>query len=308
MFSFFKKNTVNEVPEWASFFDIKQYNAFVKAIDRYLSKRNISYQIGDGILETEPQMFGNKQLGLVNVAQVCKLNNTEFNEIVEEHFENLAKGFQFDTEFKNNIDNYEKVKDYLGVRIYPLSYPQTVGIENTMGKVMADDLYATLIFDTPFSVSTIKPQQAEKWGETDDDLFTWGVTNMKRKYPIEVIQQSFGGFDIWIASADHFYSANIILDHTQMEELSGPHGSLVGIPHRHAALIYPIKNLKVTEAVSPIIQTVNGMYNEGPGSISTGLYWYKNKDLTEIPYNIEEGKLQIIPPDAFVEMLNDLAE
>src|SRR5690606_37707118 len=99
---------------------------------------------------------------------------------------------------------------------------------------------------------------------------------------------------------------NIVFDIENRKELIGSKGSLVGLPHRHSAIIYPIENLEVVKAINGLIPTIYGMNQEGPGSLSNNLFWYKDKTFTQLPYKIDEGKLQFFPPNNFVELLNEL--
>lgn len=48
------------------------------------------------------------------------------------------------------------------------------------------------------------------------------------------------------------------------------------------------------------------MNQEGPGSLSKNVFWYNENKLTNLPYELENGKLKFIPPNSFVEMLNSL--
>jgi hypothetical protein len=73
MFSFLKGNkNKNEVPEWASFFGKKEYEEFLANIGKYFKTKNFEFIIDDGVLNGTESFFGLKNLGLINVAQVCK--------------------------------------------------------------------------------------------------------------------------------------------------------------------------------------------------------------------------------------------
>jgi hypothetical protein len=53
MFSFFKKKEDNDaVPEWAAFFDSKEYGVFTKEIDEYFT--HLPYRIEQGELRFSP--------------------------------------------------------------------------------------------------------------------------------------------------------------------------------------------------------------------------------------------------------------
>jgi hypothetical protein len=308
MFSFFKKNKINkEVPEWASFFNNDQYNTFLNAIEDYFYSKNVIYTLGDGMIEAGPNDFGFDKMGLVNVAQVCKLDDPrDFKEIVKEHFEALARTYQFDEEFKKIVDDYEKVRKFLGVRLYPADYAESIGKDLTIGRDFAGDIYAMLVFDLPDSVMSIKPEQAKKWGKSIEELFKTGIQNIRQKYPLDISQQQFGDFYIWFAQGDHFFTPNIVFNFDDLQKMAGAKGSLIGIPHRHAVLIYPIENIRVVEVITGFIQTVSGMYEEGPGSVSNNVFWYKDGLFTNLPYKVEDNKIQFYPPEEFVEILNTL--
>lgn len=308
MFSFFKKKSDDtNIPEWASFFDSKEYTLFIKEIENYLKSLNIQFTIGDGQVVVNENEFGFNNLGLVNVAQVCKQEDKKhYKEIITEHFNSLIKANKFDKEFAKIAGNFEEVKKYIGVRLYHNEYVASVGKENTIGKAFAGDIYSMIVYDFPESVLSIKPEQIIPWNKTVDELFEIGIANIKAKYPLSITYETFGEFSIWFIQGEHFFTPNIVFDIENRKELIGSKGSLIGLPHRHSAIIYPIENLEVVKAINGIIPTIYGMNQEGPGSLSNNLFWYKDKTFTQLPYKIEEGKLQFFPPETFIKLLNEL--
>lgn len=309
MFSLFKKNNNPEVPEWASFFNAGEYSEFLKAIANYFNKKKITYEMGDGILTVTVKDFGATNLGLMNVAQACKRSGIEnYNNIVSDHFNTLVKANLFDAEFKRIVDDFDKVKKYIGVRLYNKSYIAQVGKELTIVKDFAGDIYAMLIFDLPSSITNVQPAQAEKWGRSLDELFRIGLQNISDNNPLDISQQSLNSFTIWFIQANHFFAPNIVFDLNSFPNLVGSKGSLIGIPHRHAVIIYPIENLETVTAINQLIPIIYRMNAEGPGSVSNNLFWYKDGHFQDLPYKIEDKRLHFIPPDNFVDLLNTLTE
>jgi hypothetical protein len=49
------------------------------------------------------------------------------------------------------------------------------------------------------------------------------------------------------------------------------------------------------------------MEREGPGSISSRLYWYQAGEYVDLPYRAEGDTLHFSPPESFVEMMNLLS-
>jgi hypothetical protein len=307
MFSLFKKNNNPEVPEWASFFNAGEYSEFLKAIANYFNKKKITYELGDGILTVTVKDFGATNLGLMNVAQACKRSRIEnCNNIVSDHFDTLVKANLFNAEFKKIVDDFDKVKKYIGVRLYNKSYIAQVGKEQTIVKDFAGDIYAMLIFDLPSSITNVQPEQAEKWDRSLDELFQIGLQNIRDNNPLDISQQKLNSFTIWFIQANHFFTPNIVFDLNSFPNLVGSKGSLIGIPHRHAVIIYPIENLETVTAINQLIPIIYGMNAEGPGSVSNNLLWYKDGHFENLPYKIDDKNLQFFPPDNFVEMLNTL--
>lgn len=308
MFSFFnRKNNNEEVPGWASFFNHSEYITFIYEIEQYFCKLNIAYEISDGIITLAENQFNFSNLGLNNVAQNCKQNKPkDYKEIITDHFNSLMEANKFAEEFDLISDNFEEVKKYIAVRLYNKDYVDYIGKEFAVGKKFEGDIYAMIVFDFPHSITNISPEQIKKWKKTENELFEIGIQNIKDNYPQTITKEKFGFFDIWFINSDHFFSPNIVYDLENHKELSGSKGLLIGIPHRHTAIIYPIENLEIVKAMNGILPTIYYMNIEGPGSLSNKVFWYYNSIFTEIPYKMEDGKLQVFPPDNFLKLLNEL--
>lgn len=308
MFSWFKRRQSQpEVPNWARFLNNTQYATFLNTIDKYFSSHNLKYSINEGEVELENETFHDGTLGIINLAQLCGQSElSEYNNIIEGHFERLRRSKLFEENFNTIIADYEKVKNYIGVRIYDDGYIQVVGKENTIGKDITSELYAMLVFDFPDAVTNVQPDQARVWGKISSELIENGIANIREKYPFSITKENMDGFDIWFVESDQFYTANIVFELQLRRELTGTYGSLIGLPHRHAAIIYPIENLETLEAIAPIMHITHGMHVEGPGSLSNKVYWYKNDQFIELPYVIRNKKIEFTPPDDFLALMNTL--
>lgn len=308
MFSFFKRKPHESgIPQWASFFDNKEYSVFIEELDNYFKSLNSGYELGAGQITVKENEFGSDSFGLTNLAQVCKQRGKRYyKEIIAEHFNSMIRANKFDREFKKIADNFEEVKKYIGVRLYDNDYVAHVGKENTIGKAFAGDIYSMIVFDFPDAILSIQPEQTTAWNKTTDELFEIGISNIKSRYPLTITKETFGKFGVWFVQGEHFFTPNIVFDIENRKELIGSKGSLIGLPHRHSAIIYPIEGLEVVEAVNKLIPAIHGMNQEGPGSLSDNLFWYNDKTFTQLPYKIKEGNLQFFPPDDFVGLLNGL--
>lgn len=308
MLSSFNSNH-EEVPQWASFFSKEEYHAFLKELGSYFQSKGLSPVLDGSSVKIEGGEFGAQQLGLTNVAQVCKQGEPEsYKEAIVAHFEAMERGEVFRKEFEKIAGTYENVKPYIGVRLYPQHYMDNLPKDIFIGKPFAGGMYAMLIFDMPDTITNIKPEQAEQWSKTFEDLFEVAVRNTRANNPVEIASFDFGEFQIWFAEADHFFVPNLLFELENRPDLVGEYGALVGVPHRHAALVYPINGIEIIKAVNGLIPTIHGMHREGPGSLSSSLLWYHRGKFIDLPYELDEQSLKFTPPPAFVELLNDLAE
>jgi hypothetical protein len=303
------KGKNRDVPEWANFFDKKEYNCFIDIVEEYFKQKNFTISINDGVVIVENDDFGLNNLGLVNLAQICKQEKRNvWKEIITDHFNRMIEANKFETDFNKKINDFDQIKQYIGVRLYHKDYIETVGKENTIYKELADEIVELLVFDLPHTVTSIKPENISAWNKQLDDLFDLGFKNIKSNYPLEISQQDMKEYKIWFVQSDNVFASNILLDKDELIKYIGQHGALIGVPHRHAVIIYPIENLEVVKAINSLITIIKGMNNEGPGSISNKLYWYNDDKMTDLPYKIEDNKLQFFPPDNFVQTLNGLKE
>ncbi|SEO50488.1 hypothetical protein SAMN05192574_108327 [Mucilaginibacter gossypiicola] len=310
MFSFFKrqKDTI-VVPKWASFFSEAEYRDFIKAIDKFFYKKNISYEIGDDAsIKVGPNDFGLNILGLTNVSQLCRQDERRnYYELISGHFDAMIRANQFDKDFNKIIDDYETIEKYLATRIYPLDYLEYGGEENKIYSMIAGEIAQVLVFDLPDAIKTITPERAAKWNKTYDELFEKGIENVRKKYPCSISREKIGEFEVLLAQGDHFFAPNIIFD-LDKQHLVGNWGAIIGVPHRHAAIIYPIETLAVVNAVTSIVPIVDNMSKQGPGTVNNNLIWYKDGVFEQLRYKIEGNNIEIYPSEKFLEVLNNMAE
>ncbi|GAO43840.1 hypothetical protein [Flavihumibacter petaseus] len=308
MFSFFKRKKESiPVPAWAGFFNGKEYQHFLDEIDRYFKGFQYIINAEEGVLTSDREIFGYSHLGLVNVAQLCKQEGRkQYHEVIRQHFEKMKEGATMNDEIDNLLSSMETARNFLGVRLYPQDYFSAVGLDNIVYQPFSGELLACLVFDTPHVVSSVKPDQVEPWNQPADVLFSIGKNNIRANYTTEISKVSLEGFDIWFAQGDHHFVTNIVFDLETRQDLLGQHGALVALPHRHAAIIYPINNLQVADAMNKLIPITHGMNQEGPGSVSPEIFWYCDGVFTPVPYKLESKNLRIFPPGPFLEMLNKL--
>ena len=107
--------------------------------------------------------------------------------------------------------------------------------------------------------------------------------------------------------ADHFFAASHALILGERLPPEAKDGAVFAVPHRHALLYAPIVDLGVVGSLNRIIASAVGMFQQGPGSISPGLYWWRDGSVTLLPAQLDGQKVAFAPPDDFISVLNGLA-
>lgn len=302
----------DDVPEWAKFFAPDDYRAFLEAVDAEMRRRELPFEFGDGTVHVSPPGGETADYGLLNLAQTCHATaRTEWSSTIREHFDNAFRSSSDSEEIDARSGTLEGVRACLKVRLYHTDYRGQMGGGGLIHREPADGLIETLVYDLPGSVRTVPPDHARRWGVPEEELFRVGLANVKAEQPPPVTQT----FDVGKGGAiralvgDSFFTASHALFLEDHLESPARFGAIVAIPHRHAVLFHPIEDLRVIGAVNSMIPIAFGMYQEGPGSLSPGLYWWRSGKLTLLPTKVTAQSISFSPPTVFVdEVLNRVPE
>jgi hypothetical protein len=301
----------DDVPEWAKFFSPDEYQAFLGAVDEEMRRRQLPFEFGDGTVRVSPPDQEGADYGLLNLAQTCHAaGRAEWPTTIQEHFDNAFRSSRDSEELDAKSDRLEAVRAFLKVRLYHTDYLDQMGDGGLVHRVPAEGLIETLVYDLPGSVRTVPPEHVRKWGLPIDELFQIGLDNVKAEPP--PVRQNFDvgkGAVIQALVGDSFFTASHVLFLEQHLGSPSAYGALVALPHRHAVLFHPIENMRVIGAVNSMIPIAFGMYQEGPGSLSPGLYWWRFGTLTLLPTKVSAQSITFSPPDQFVkEVLDQVPE
>lgn len=289
------------VPEWASGMDQGRYAEFMSAVDGHFKRRGEPYTIEDGAV-----VLGNWKFGLINIAQICSLRNPEeYPGILEQHFGAMIGNEAFEAGLEP--DDFEKIKQYIGVRLYGEDYIADFGEDIMIRRPFAKGVFAVLIFDFPQTIKNISRSEADKWNTSDDELFNIGIENIRRSYELKAQRVTIGNDAVFAAETEHFFAANILFDIERHKEFIGKGGAVVGIPTRCLAVIYPINDVKVASVLMALFNIVPRFYAGGPGSLTRQIFWYRDGLYEPLDYKIGK-EVNFTPSDAFLSMLEELEQ
>lgn len=307
--SFLKKlfGKRNGAPEWASFMGDEEYARFVEVVRSDLVARGLTFELnsGEGTLRVtgngDPQL-----LGLANLAQQChRIPGASWASTVHRHFDTLLLGTPKAAEFLNLLaGDFNRAKEYLKVRIHPAGY--ATGLDATVSEVVADDLVSVLVYDLPDSVVTVHPNHVAKWGVPSHDLFQLGLRNVRSEglLTLERIALSNGASVDQFEDPDNYFGAShALLLHEYFDPLPEL-GILIAIPHRHGMVVHPIRDQSARTSLGALFYLTPRLYEQGPGSISQGIYWYRAGVFTNLPYEVDENdEVSFYPPPSFQEQV-----
>lgn len=299
------------VPGWARQLGRQGYHAFLSLIEGYFRNRDILIEIDqdEGLVRPDSgtQAFSSV-LGLQNIAQMCRqADRNEWRELIAAHFNSIFDATGDDNALEIDMSDFARLKDRLRARLYPADITnhtaeivQRAGPEGTL---------EVLALDLPTTVRTVSRAEAKVWRLDPEDLLDIGRQNLRasRKlvatvFPLEQ------GTRLKVLTGDSYYAAShaLFLDEYLRDDL--PHGALVGIPKRDMLLLHEIRDMGLMEAVTALLQLIVGMHRDGPGSLSPNLYWRHDGEFTVIPYEMDDDTLTLVPPEAFVALMDELAE
>ena len=288
------------VPEWAApIMGDKEFQMFMSAVEGYFKKRGEPYDIGDKTVK----LRGKWDFGLVNIAQVCAQGKpADYPAIVDGHFQSAIGSMEFNEEFERTSDDFDSVRQYIATRLHDIGYLNTVPDAFTH-RPFAGELCAALSYDLPHVVQNIPRRNIDKWGKAEDELFSIGIENVRRNYPLETERVELGGDEILVVDESHLFASNLLFELGERKDLVGKGGAIVASPNRHIAMVYPIESMKVINVLSAFFRIVPGLFSKGPGSLTSEIYWYQGGRFERLDY--EPGPdIKFRPSEGFMELIN----
>jgi hypothetical protein len=296
-------------PDWAGPMSAGEAARLAATLEEDLTRRGLAFTIGDGFVRIERpgQAADSTEYGLSNLAQLChQLGDEPWQAVVAQHFDNLFAAEDAAAELDRTATDFERVRSMLKVRLFPgpgLGGPEP---RSPVSWEFAPGITAAFVYDLPTSVSTVSEEHLAAWSREPADLMSIAVDNVRGDAVQEQrIGDDGGASPVMACVADHFFVAShaLLLDELLPAEANG---AVFAVPHRHALLYAPVVDLGIIESLNRLIVTGVSMFQQGPGSISPGLYWWRHGSVTLLPSQFDGRKVGFAPPDEFVAVLNGL--
>jgi hypothetical protein len=293
-------------PEWAEPIAGDEATTFLQAVGAELERRGLQHELDDGQvrIEQESEWSG---YGMTNLAQLChQLSRGEWQEAIASHFDNLFAAADAEAELEEIGRDFGRIRHMLKVRLYPSASLGGMEPGPPTSWELAPGLTAAFVYDLPTSVRTANVEHVQSWGKSQDELLSVAVENV-RGDAVQTERLGEGDSAPVACFADHFFAAShaFLLEERIPPRADG--NAVFAVPHRHALLYAPLVDLDVVQSINDLVVTAVSMFNEGPGSISPDIYWWREGSVTLLPSSFDDKRIQFAPPDEFVEVLNGLA-
>jgi len=281
----------------------KDYKTIVDLSVAILSKH---YKI-DHVEQGTVSVINDKNTAAVNLDNLVKkcideTDHSKWQAIINDHFASLFNSI----EAEKGIDptNFDKVKNYLSVRIYPdETIAQRGGLDNFISRTDLEGTKTLLMLDLPQAFTPLQKKYFDLWHKSADDVFKAAILNVS-KQKMEMLTKSFdiSGTQVefnFLENED--YGASYILDLSgNAPALVGEWGSVVAVPNKGLVAICkishnkPVEFVKFIQRIKPLIEQ---SYNQGQGPVSKEFFWYYKGKFTHIVVNTDTaGNINVVAP------------
>ncbi|MFD6972492.1 hypothetical protein [Streptomyces sp. NPDC059979] len=176
---------------------------------------------------------------------------------------------------------------------------------------VATDLLEGIAYDTPDSVRLLDDQDVARVDR--DVLYAAARANLLAEPVGYDTLERPGGAVLHIIGGESVYAASKALVFEEAVRAAGgpeipAEGALLTVPNRHNLVFYPLADHHVGEAVNDLAQFGLGAYENGPGSLSPRVFWWRAGSLTTITVLDDETKtMSIAPPPELMDTMRRLA-
>lgn len=289
-------------PDWARPLSAEKYALFVTTVGEALDAMRASDQrqaIDEGVLRLRNSEGRVESFGLQNLAQILALETpAKWPQIVADHFDTMLT-------VDNPPQDPTEILTSLRVRLWHPDYVKE--LSEAVHKVLAPGLVLALVIDLPKKVMSVKRDDLTVWGLTEDLAWSAGRENSKHEGFELVPQARPDGTELFFLIGDSLYVTSHALWLNERVTIDLENGALIGVPTRHLLVVLPVRNVRVVQAVPGLWAATKTTFDEGRGSISPDLYWWRHGTFTLFPIDASSQPIKVQPPDGFVEVLNRLA-
>ena len=271
------------------------------------------YQI-EFVKEGTIQLVRGQGLGALNLHNlilkcVAVKDTTAWPAIIREHFKGVFRSF--DEQQKIDLTNYEGIKKYLSIRIYPKeTVDQRGGAATVVSRVDLEGTYTLLMLDLPDAFTSVQTPIFDGWKKDKAEVFRVAQDNVDSQKVEKVTKTTdVQGLPIEVSIlGNEDYAASYALDlGRNSPELVGDWGCAIALPNKGLVTLCKISRDKPVDFVKYIQLTRNYMekaFQEHPQHISDQFFWYYKGIFTPIRVLTDaDGNVNVISPYGLTQLM-----
>lgn len=304
LFDIFKKQKKFELPEmYNGIISKDEYNFIMEICIKYHNDNElIVSKIDEGEIVIDIDGDEHHRY-LDNLVRVLASNDkTIWNELIYEHFDKLKPN---PSALKYLYKDYDYASQFLRVLLKEDTFNLGDNVENYVHRIDFPKINTFLILEFEGQFHFIHKDEIVEWNKSENDLFECAIQNLPED-EIEAKEYEFvEKFTVYIFFSGD-YSASLMLDlRNRANYAIGKFGTLIAIPTKGTAYVHPIENSDILELIVILQPTIEIIYNEDPGNITTNFYWYYDNKMQILPTEQSENGLLISLPKDLIKLINE---
>lgn len=302
MLDFFKRKQKIIVPEhYENLINNKEYEVFINlclSTLKNLGYNVLSFENGDIVYESDNKE--NAHFYLDNILRKYLQSEEREKEIIS-HFSKLKdKSTAYDYLYKD----FDYAKQFLKVLLKADDIlPNN---DNYVFQNHYPGLLTFLVFDFEDQFHYVEKRKISEWEISESEMFNIALNNVRQE-EIEVSRLNFDDkYEIYALFSGDFSASYSLLAEQELDFTIGQKGSLIALPTKGSAFIFPITDEDILDVIVTIYPTVEQIFNEEPSNISLDFYWYyqgKYEVFEKLPN--DDGSVNINCPRQLVDLLNE---
>jgi hypothetical protein len=297
-----------QVPAWArSFFTPGEHADFTRLVAEEIARQKLPIEAdmarGRAVIREPARTDG--RLDLVNLAQLCKVRPpSAWGAQIADFFEGVRRVYFHPASVLELIQPFEAAAPRIKVRLHPEEHLRHPDAPELVLRRIADGIAGLLVCDLGFANVSVPAPIARGWGRPTDELFDLAAKNVRAEGRLaERRGARLGGSPVDLLCSESNYGASHLLFFEDYVEGGTGYGALLGAPQRHVLVRHVIRDAGALEAIRVMQRMIDDWYDQGPGAISRGLYWWRPGKLERLVTRRVDGVLVVLPSEEFEEVV-----
>lgn len=238
-------------------------------------------------------------------------DKSKWDDVIQQHFHSMFS--TIDAQKEIDVENYETIKRYLSVRIYPSEFINERGGASSF--IVRSDLegtYTLLMLDLPNAFTPVQKQMFDAWKKDTAEVFKIAISNIGTQQIEKVTKTiTYDKINIEISFlGNEDYAASYALDLlNNSPELVGEWGSVLAIPNKGLVNVCkiskqrPVDFVKFIQMTKPLIEK---SYLEHQQPVSDQFFWYFKNKFTRIEVLVDDnGNINVISPAGLTALMTE---